>query len=97
MFQIVPFCRYTIEVESVDDVAHQLVTNERGGVVRTWRHTIVVEALDDDTCRYEDEIDIDAGLLTPVVSAFARVFYVYRQRRWTRLAVLLAAAAEAPR
>jgi len=31
---------------------------------------------------YSDEIEIRAGLLTPVIWAFAHGFYRHRQRRW---------------
>ncbi len=35
---------------------------------------------------YRDRVEIDAGLLTPVVAALARVFYRHRQGRWRALA-----------
>jgi hypothetical protein len=93
LFRLIPFSRHTIEVASIDDTDMTLLTEEGGGLVRTWRHYVKVDPLTDDTCRYEDRIDIDAGILTPVVAAFAEVFYRYRQRRWRRLAPLLAASA----
>ncbi len=71
----------------------KLLTEERGGVIRTRRHYITVEPLGDDRCRCEDRIEIDAGILTAVVAAFTRVFR-YRQRRWAQLSVLLAASAD---
>ena len=74
-----------------DHDAHVLISDEHGGVVRTWRHELVVASIDDTSCRYTDRIDIDAGILTPVIVAFAHVFYRYRQRRWRELARLLAA------
>lgn len=50
-----------------------------------------VEAVDQVRCHYSDVVDIEAGALTPVVAAFAALFYRYRQRRWRRLARILAA------
>jgi hypothetical protein len=88
---VVPFSRHHLAVAAIDDEAMTLDSDEHGGVVRVWRHHIAVTPLTDATCRYVDEIDIDAGPLTPVVAAFARVFYAHRQRRWRRLAPLLAA------
>ncbi len=38
-------------------------------------------------------IQIDAGLLTGVVAAYAKVFYRYRQRHWQSLTSVLAATA----
>ena len=63
------------------------------GWIRRWRHEVFVTSLDANTCRYEDRIEIDAGAFTPVVTAFASVFYRYRQRRWRALARLLVATA----
>lgn len=87
---IVPVSRHRITVVEVDDVARVIRTVEGGGVVRQWRHTIRVEALADQRCRYTDEVAIDAGPLTGAVAWFARRFYAVRQRRWRRLAPVLA-------
>jgi ligand-binding SRPBCC domain-containing protein len=91
LFRVLPVWRHRITVDEIDPIARILVTTEGGGPVSLWRHTIVVEATDPTRCDYSDEIDIEAGALTPVVVAFATVFYRYRQRRWRRLARILAA------
>lgn len=72
-----------------------MVSDEEGGFIRTWRHTLTAVPIDDRRCLYEDRIEIDAWILTPAVAAFAEVFYRYRQRRWERLAGLLRTTAEA--
>ncbi len=90
---VVPFSRHRLRVERVDPVGRVLQSDEGGGLIRRWRHRIAVTPLGPDRCRYVDEIDIDAGVLTPAVRAFAAVFYRARQQRWRRLAPLLAAAA----
>jgi len=36
-------------------------------------------------CGYTDQIDIQAGILTPPIWLFAHIFYRYRQRRWRHL------------
>ena len=92
LFGVVPFSVHHLAVASIDDQRRVLVSHEHGGLVRTWHHTLVVTAVDDASCRYEDRIAIDAGLLTPVVVLYASIFYRHRQRRWRRLARLLAAA-----
>lgn len=89
LFRFIPFSRHTIEVVSIDHASMTLLTEEFGGLVRTWRHYVIVEALDEDSCRYTDRLDIEAGILTAAVAGFARVFYRYRQRRWRRLAARL--------
>jgi hypothetical protein len=58
-------------------------------LIRRWDHWI---AIGPDTgpgeggTRYSDQVTIDAGILTPMVAAFARTFYAHRQRRWRTLA-----------
>lgn len=96
LFGFIPFSRHTIAVAEVDGHARRLVTEEGGGAIRTWRHTISVTPVDDTACRYTDRIDLDAGALTPAVEAYARGFYRVRQRRWRVLAELLAAAGGPP-
>jgi hypothetical protein len=93
LFGLLPFSKHRLMVESIDDDRRTIVSDERGGPIRTWRHEIVVTPIDDHQCHYEDRIQIDAGVLTAVVVAYAKVFYRYRQRRWRSLASLLAATA----
>jgi hypothetical protein len=87
---VVPLSMHRIRVESIDDHERVLRSDESGGVIRSWRHDILVEPLDDGRSRYTDVVHIDAGPLTPVVVAFARLFYRERQRRWRMLAPILA-------
>ncbi|TDC55944.1 hypothetical protein E1281_09905 [Actinomadura sp. KC345] len=41
--------------------------------------------LHDDSFRYSDTVDIDAGFLTGLVALAAVGSYRFRQRRWQRL------------
>ncbi len=84
-FGLIPAWQHHLHFKRLDDDEMKLVTEEGGGLVPTWNHTIAVEALDADRCRYTDEIDIRAGLLTPIVALYAHLFYRYRQWRWKRL------------
>ena len=63
---------------------HRLRDNGSGWLVPIWDHTIEVEMIDGGT-RYTDRVKIEAGVLTPVVAAFARRFYQHRQQRWQKL------------
>ena len=92
LFRVLPFSRHRLSIRDVDDAARTLVSEEGGGLVRRWDHVITVEAEHGRT-RYTDRIDIEAGPLTFAVAAYAGLFYRYRQRRWRRLAPVLAAAA----
>lgn len=92
---VVPMSRHTITVVALDHDERRLATHEHGGLVRRWDHTIQVTPEGDHACRYVDSIEIDAGPVTPFVAAFAHVFFLYRQRRWRRLAPVLDGAARA--
>jgi hypothetical protein len=85
-FHVIPAHRHHIHVRRVDDVARTIETDERGGVIRSWHHTLHVEPLDERSSRYSDTIDIDAGRFTGAVAQLAHGIYRYRQRRWRRLA-----------
>lgn len=91
LFGVLPLSRHHVRIDSIDPARRTAQSDERGGPIRAWRHCLTVTPIDDQRCSYEDQIEIDAGVLTPVVSGFARVFYRYRQRRWRSLAPLLAA------
>jgi hypothetical protein len=63
-----------------------LVSREFGGLITTWNHDIEVTPVDTTTCRYRDRIEIEAGVMTPLIVLYARWFYRMRQRRWRALA-----------
>jgi hypothetical protein len=80
-----PANRHTLHLETVDHDARTVQTREHGGALRTWDHTIRVDPLTETTCRYTDEVEIEAGRLTPVAHAIANAFFAHRQRRWHKL------------
>lgn len=84
-FHLIPAYRHTIEVIEVDEPIGTIRTHEHGGLLRAWNHTLHVEAVDDNNCRYSDTVDIDAGLATALVAAVAVGIFRYRQRRWRKL------------
>ncbi|MUM19486.1 hypothetical protein FZI91_01360 [Mycobacterium sp. CBMA271] len=82
---LIPLYRHTIHVVEVDEETRTVRTNEHGGVLRTWNHTLHVEPAGDRRCRYSDRIEVDAGFLTPVIAKGVKVLFRYRQRRWHTL------------
>ncbi|MFO0947332.1 MAG: hypothetical protein U1D30_15580 [Planctomycetota bacterium] len=54
-------------------------------LIRRWDHRIRVQPISKTTCEYSDTIDIEAGLLTPLVFVFAHLFFRWRQHRWRQL------------
>jgi hypothetical protein len=83
---VLPFSRHRLTVESVDHAERRLQSDEAGGPIRSWRHLISVDPEGEDSCRYTDVVEIDAGALTPAVAVVAGGFYRWRQRRWRALA-----------
>lgn len=85
LFHVVPFSRHTIRIVELDPDTRTLRTEEHGGVLRAWNHTLHVEPVAERSCHYADTVEVDAGPLTPVVARVAVLIFRYRQRRWHRL------------
>ena len=85
LFGVVPVGRWRLKVVTRDDARRRLLSEESGTFVRAWRHEVVVDALDDGRSRLTDTIEIDAGVLTPLVARFARREYARRHRVRKRL------------
>ena len=60
--------------------------NGYGPLIKRWDHWIAIAADEGGTTHYTDRVAIEAGLITPLITTFARVFYAHRQRRWRALA-----------
>src|ERR1700752_4155710 len=67
LFGVIPLGTRTLAFESVDPAARAMQTRERDALVRRWDHRIAVRPLGPGQCRYSDDIEIEAGLLTPAV------------------------------
>ena len=85
---VLPAWKHTIRI--VRWAGYEGQTSEHGGPVHVWNHSVRFEALGASTCRYTDEIHIEAGALTPIVGGWAHLQYRYRQMRWRGLARVLA-------
>ena len=84
-FGIIPGWKHKLHFAEISDVKREQFTEEGGGLISQWNHLIKVEPINSSQCRYTDEIDIKAGIFTPLVCFYARVFYRYRQLRWRKL------------
>jgi hypothetical protein len=87
LFGIVPMGVQWIVIQIVESGPdwYRLRDNGYGNLVRRWDHLITIEPLSSGKCRYTDEVDVRAGLLTPYVVTFAWFFYRHRQHRWRQL------------
>ena len=84
---IIPIGVRSVCFHRIDPSQREMETHESDPLIRRWDHLIRVESMLDGRTRYSDRIDIDAGLLTPLVWLSAIVFYRHRQRRWRKLIV----------
>ena len=85
LFGFLPAGEHRITLASIDREANLIESKESGLLSPVWNHTIRFHPLENGKLHYTDEIEIQAGLLTGVVWAFAHLFYRHRQRRWRRL------------
>ena len=83
--RLIPAWRHHVRLVRVDEKRREILSQERGGFIRAWNHRIHIEPENTARCRYIDEIEIRAGILTPLVWAFAHLSLRYRQLRLRRL------------
>lgn len=79
---VVPLGHHHIRLIRLDRAANIIESRESGWLIPVWNHTIRFRALSTNQIHYSDEVDIQAGILTVFIWAFAQVFYRHRQRRW---------------
>jgi hypothetical protein len=84
LFGVVPGGRHTIRLERIDPHAFEIQSRESGTIVPVWDHLITLREAAPGITDYTDEVDLYAGVLTPVVAWWAIRFYRHRQRRWRK-------------
>lgn len=83
LFGILPFGGiHTLYFEKIDAVNHIIQTKENDDAAKVWNHTISLNKVDENTIVYKDEVIIYGGLLTVFITAWAKSFYIHRQKRW---------------
>jgi len=86
---VIPLGSQTIAVSFPPSSPGQVLVRDNGfgQLVRRWDHLITLDATTDGIqSRYTDQVDIDAGVLTIPVWAWANLWYRWRQHRMRRLA-----------
>jgi hypothetical protein len=86
LFGFFPVGSRTLHFERIDQHTRQIQTRESDPLVRSWDHLISLSDTSDGHCLYRDEVEVHAGLLTPLVWLFAQCLYRHRHRRWQRVA-----------
>ncbi len=89
VFGVIPMGVHTVHIETVDQRNYEIQSREHDPLIARWDHLISIKPLGDLQSTYRDTINIDAGILTSVVWAWANLFYRHRQRRWRALAKAL--------
>ncbi len=86
LFGWLPVGWQAIRIEMPQQASGKYVVRDNGysRLIKRWDQWIEITAEGTGT-RYIDRVEIEAGFLTPLIWAFARLFYAYRQRRWQRL------------
>ena len=82
LFGLIPLGRHTIRLVKIDRENRTIESRESGSLAKVWNHTISFRETSRGIVTYTDVIELDAGLLTPVVWLFSQLFYRHRQRRW---------------
>lgn len=85
LFGFLPVGEHRITLVTIDREANLIESKESGALAPVWNHTIRFHPLGAGKLQYTDEIEIQAGLRTGVIWAFAHLFYRHRQRRWKKL------------
>ena len=83
----IPIGQQVVNVSKGSDVGpdYWLRDNGHSALIKKWDHRITVAPTGAGHTLYRDEVDIDAGLMTPFVFVFASAFFRWRQHRWRRL------------
>ena len=84
LFALIPFGVHTIKVMQFD-IEKVIYTQEGNKHVPVWNHKIILEKIDENTTKYTDIVEIQAGWKTLFVYLWANCFYAHRQRKWKRL------------
>jgi hypothetical protein len=88
LFGVLPIGRQAIVIsypQTENAQTFMLRDNGYSPLINKWDHLITAQEVNGGTL-YRDSVTIKAGILTPFVWLFARLFYAHRQRRWATLA-----------
>jgi len=80
--RLIPLGWHTIRLVKMDKDRNTISSRESDLLARVWNHNIWFREVARGRVSYTDEIEIQAGWLTPAIWLFAHLFYRHRQRRW---------------
>ena len=83
IFGFIPFGGiHYLNILAIDSKNHTIATKEWDSGAKVWDHEVKMKAIGTDAIHYKDTIVIYGGILTALITAFARLFYKHRQKRW---------------
>lgn len=83
IFGFIPFGgKHFLSVEKIDDSSFEISTKEWDRAAKIWNHSIKLREAGNGNTYYEDFITIYGGVLTGLITLFAKWFYIHRQKRW---------------
>lgn len=85
LFGRLPWQDYHMKVVNMKEADRSFESAEHGGAVKSWRHRLRVDETPTGA-RLMESIEIDAGWMTPIYTAWAR--FMYRRRHAPRVAML---------
>ena len=85
LLKFIPLGEHRITLVNIDKDENRIISHENGQLATVWNHVISFREIEPGTVYYTDEIEIQAGFLTPAIWLFAHLFYRHRQRRWKKL------------
>ncbi len=83
LYGFIPFGgTHTLYFEKIDDINKEIRTRESDRGAKLWNHTMTMKKLTDHTTQYKDEILIFGGMMTGIISRWAKSYYIHRHQRW---------------
>lgn len=82
LLKFIPLGEHRITLIKIDKDANYIISQENGKLAKVWNHGIALREVEPGKVHYTDEIEIQAGWLTPAIWLFAHLFYRHRHRRW---------------
>ena len=85
VFGLIPMGIHTIQILRFDKETLTICSKESNAHTPVWKHTIILEPIDNAHTRYRDMVEISAGWKTPFIYLWAKSFYSHRQKKWCQL------------
>jgi len=85
---LVPAGRQTIAPERLEvrkepgEAFYRFEDAGHGSLFQTWNHVMTVRETSDGRTAYTDDIEVAAGVLTPIAYLVTKLLVAHRHRRW---------------